>query len=273
MDVKENFISIVIISALRYEKTKNCLAHIHKNTTSLFEVIIVDISPELEELSWLYHLESKYPDVKLIHMKEDHGTGGSRNIGFNESKSDYIVFIDNDVIVTPGWDEALIETAKKSDDIGMVGSKILRTNEEIYYCSKYMYSKWDDNKIVELGLQKDKVYQRDDPAVNKEAEVDWYPTTTLLVKRNVFDEIGGFDENNFKIGNEDKDLCMSVRNAGYKIVYCPKSEVIHDHQYDQVKKDGLDKYHKNFRLRADILKEDRKKFEKKWHLKLVDKWP
>ncbi len=261
--------SIVMISLLRYETTKRCIGAIFERTQATFELVVVAVDCEEEMKGYFDDLQRKKENLKVLYIKSGRGTTGSRNVGIRSCSGDYIVFIDNDVIVSKGWLRGLERVAEGSSDIGLVGAKILRASGEIYYCSRYMGAKLDGGRVVEMGLQKMKIYRGDDPEVNMEEEVVWYPTTTLLVKKEVIERVGGFDEYLFLV-DEDKDLCLRAREAGYKIIYAPSVEVVHLHDYKTV--DWKGRYHSNYRLRMDHIEEDNKNFEKKWDLRLVDKW-
>ena len=74
------------------------------------------------------------------------------------------------------------------------------------------------------------------------------------------------------IANEDKDLSMNIRKAGYKIYYCPDSEAIHNHDYTKV--DRKDSYHSRYRLRMDQIAKDTEYFLNKWDIMyLIEKLP
>ncbi|MEE8167455.1 MAG: glycosyltransferase family 2 protein [Candidatus Hydrothermarchaeales archaeon] len=261
--------SIVMIALLRYETTKRCIESIFERTMAPFELIVVAVDCEKKMREFFEDLQRKKKNLKVIHIKSGLGTTGSRNVGIRACSGDYIVFMDNDALVSEGWLGKLERVAESSPDIGLVGPKILRKSGEIYYCSKYMNAKVEGGKVVEMGLSKTEVYSGDDPEVNRQEEVVWYPTTTLLVKREVIEKVGGFDEAFFLV-DEDKDLCLSAREAGYKTIYAPYAEVVHLHDYRLV--DRHNTYHKNFRLRMDLIEKDNKNFEKKWGLRLVDIW-
>ena len=87
-----------------------------------------------------------------------------------------------------------------------------------------------------------------------------------MARRDVLFEVGGFDDpvsgRGIFIANEDKDLSLSVRKAGYEIHYCPDAEAIHNHDYSRV--DRKDAYHSQYRLRMEQIKKDTRYFLEKW---------
>jgi GT2 family glycosyltransferase len=114
------------------------------------------------------------------------------------------------------------------------------------------------------------------PSAMNGGEVPWYTTTALLARREILFAVGGFDDiaagRGIFIANEDKDLSLSVRKAGYKIHYCPEAEAIHNHDYSKV--DRKDAYHSQYRLRMDQIKKDTQYFLDKWGITyMIEKLP
>jgi tetratricopeptide (TPR) repeat protein len=127
--------------------------------------------------------------------------------------------LNNDTLVTPGWLNTLLETAEGDDNVAMVGAKLL----------------YPDNSVQHAGVvfnQAGKVYHqyryfyRDHPAVNKTREFQVLTTACLLIRTSVFLQVGLFDEN-FRNGFEDVDLCLRVRQLGYRMLYNPNCVVYH----------------------------------------------
>jgi len=151
--------------------------------------------------------------------------------------------------------------------------------EHIYYCGLHAISLERDGKVYGIGLDKEGEKGsliRDDERVDIKGLVPWYPTTTLLARRAFLFEVGGFDDwdgtQGIMVANEDKDLSLTVRKYGYKIVYTPQAEVIHAHEYEKV--DRTNRYHRHYRLKADVIERDIFYFMKKWKLEyMLEKLP
>ncbi|RLB27703.1 MAG: hypothetical protein DRG66_04975, partial [Deltaproteobacteria bacterium] len=247
--------SIVIISAERGNDTKRCVESIFQNTPEPFELILSDVGSNIETLKIIMALEDTHTNVHVIYNKQSAGTTGQRNQGIYFSRGKYLVLMDNDVLVLPGWLKHLKETAAKDERIGMVGAKLLRPEiENVYYCGCHTITLEKEGKVYGIGLTKSEQManlHRYDSVVMRGGEVPWYTTTALLAKRKALFEFGGFDDmvdgKGIFIANEDKDLSLNIRKAGYKIYYCPDSEAIHNHDYSKV--DRKDSYHRTYRLR------------------------
>ena len=272
--------SIVVLSAERGESTRACLESLFRHTEEPFEVIISDAGSSEDTLKTLYSMEDKYPNLTVIYNPESQGTGGQRNQGILLSRGSYVVFMDNDVLARPGWLAALKEEADRDPHVALVGAKLLqRDREHIYYCGLHAISLEREGKVYGIGLDKEgekgKLH-RDDDRVNIKGMVPWYPTTTLLARRAFLFECGAFDDwdgtRGIMLANEDKDLCLTARKYGYKIVYTPQAEAIHTHEYQKI--DLTNRYHRHYRLRSDVIDRDILYFMKKWRLEyMLEKLP
>lgn len=272
--------SVVIISAERRNDTKRCVESIFQNTPEPFEIILSDVGSSRETLEIIRSLEDAHRNVHIIYNKQSTGTTGQRNQGIYLSRGEYVVLMDNDVLVLPGWLKHLKETMAKDERVGIVGAKLLRAEiENVYYCGCHTITLEKEGKVYGIGLAKSGQManlQRYGPLVMRGGEVPWYTTTTLLAKRKVLFEVGGFDDmvdgKGIFIANEDKDLSLNIKEAGYKIYYCPDSEVIHNHDYSKV--DSKDSYHRTYRLRMKQIAKDTEYFLKKWGIiYLIEKLP
>ena len=272
--------SIVTISAERGEVTRRCVESIFENTHEAFEIIISDVGSSRETLKIITSLEDEHQNVHVIYNKESTGTTGQRNQGLFFSRGSYVVFMDNDVIVLPRWLKPLKETAQKNERIGLVGAKLLQADEEnVYYCGIHTITLEKDGRVYGIGLNKGgrmASLKRTDPLAGRGGAVPWYTTTTILARREVSFEVGGFDDlvegKGIFIANEDKDLSLNVRKAGYRIHYCPDSETVHLHDYTKV--DRNDDYHRRYRLRMEQIEKDTRYFVNKWGITyLIEKLP
>jgi GT2 family glycosyltransferase len=272
--------SVVVISAERGNDTRRCVESIFQNTTEPFEIILSDVGSGRETLEIIVDLEDTHQNVHVIYNKESTGTTGQRNQGIYFSRGEYLVVMDNDVIVLPAWLKQIKETAAEDERIGMVGAKLLRAEiDDVYYCGCHTVALEKGGKVYGIGLSKSGQManlQRHDPLVMRGGEVPWYTTTTLLAKRKALFEAGGFDDmvngKGIFIANEDKDLSLKMRQAGYKIYYCPDSETIHNHDYSKV--DKKDSYHQRYRLRMEQIGKDTEYFLNKWGIMyMIEKLP
>jgi len=272
--------SVIIISAERGNITKECVESIFQNTPEPFEIILSDVGSSEETRKVITALEDTHRNVHVIYNKRSTGTTGQRNQGIYFSRGAYLVMMDNDVLALPEWLKHLKEVAKTDERIGMVGAKLLKPEmDNVYYCGCHTMTLEKEGKVYGIGLTKSGQManlHRYDPSVMRGGKVPWYTTTVLLAKRNVLFECGGFDDmvdgKGIFIANEDKDLSLNTRKAGYIISYCPESEAIHNHDYSKV--DRKDSYHRKYRLRMEQIAKDTEYFLNKWKITyLIEKLP
>lgn len=255
--MKNPIVSIVVLSLLRQEHTRRCIESVFVHTVIPFEMIVVDMGQSNAILDWLKRLDQTYQNLKVIYNDDNIGTTKGRNQGIVASTGKYLVFLDNDTEAVHGWLKPLIAEAEASNEVAACGSKIISPEDKVMFCSRFVKAEFDvDEKLLEIGLEFKEHFDAKSPQVNKQEEVLWYPSTCLLVKQSVFDTIGGFDENIFMC-EEDKDICLRIRERNMKILYVPKSEVYHHHESDS-------KEYKRIRYNMPALINDVRYFKNKW---------
>lgn len=208
-------VSIIIPVYNKLVYTLNCLQSISQNTEGDCEVIVVDDASK----DGTYRALSKIENLRLLKNKRNIGFIDSCNSGAKASKGKYILFLNNDTMVTKGWLPPLLEIIKR-DDVGAVGSKLVYPDGTLQEAGSIV---WNDGSALGYGRGDN----AEKPEYNYVRDVDYCSGAALMVKRELFEKIGGFDER-FKPGYyEDTDLCFSIRNLGYKVMYQPMSVVAH----------------------------------------------
>lgn len=199
------FVSIVILTRNNLEYTQKCLESIRKYTPEPHEIIVVDNGSTDGTVE---HLESQ-PDVKLIKNGFNLGFALGNNRGLLEARGNYVVFLNNDVVVTEGWLRKLIACTESDPHVGIVGPR--------------------SNYVAGYQLVKNVPYGEDMEAMQEFAKSwgkknlgNWEEVLRvigfcMLVKREVIEKIGGFDPQ-FGLGNfEDDDFCIRAQIAGFRI--------------------------------------------------------
>lgn len=211
------FVSIVIPLFNKVEYTERCLEALIQNTPSeRFEVILVDNASTDGTGELLACLEG---DVRIIQNPLNLGFAKACNQGAALARGKHLIFLNNDTLPQAGWLEALIEEVESSDDIGIVGCKLLYP---------------ESGKIQHAGIGwingfPDHPYRHADPEapeVNHPRDLDMVTGACMLIRRDLFESVGGFDEG-YLNGVEDIDLCLQVRRAGYRVRYTPESVLYH----------------------------------------------
>lgn len=209
-------VSIVIPTYNNLELTKKCLLAIRKNSRDVgHEIIAVDNASTDDTQDFL----KTQKDVVSILNKKNRNFAGACNQGARAAKNEIVLFLNNDTEVHPGWLEPIIEDFKKQPGLGAVGVKLLFPNGRIQHAGVVFF----DSKVPEHLYRLEKPNQ---PKVNMKRSMQAVTAACLAIPREIFLKVGGFDEA-YKNGLEDIDLCLRLGEAGYKIIYEPRSVVTH----------------------------------------------
>ena len=136
------------------------------------------------------------------------------------AKGEYILFLNNDTQVQQNWLQPLVDLMKKDTTIGMVGSKLIYADGYLQEAGGIL---WDDASAWNYGNRQNP----NDSEFNFVHEVDYISGAAIMIRTKLWKEIGGFDERFVPAYCEDSDLAFEVRKHGYKVVYQPKSVVVH----------------------------------------------
>lgn len=222
-------LSIVVVNYNTDELTKDAIASVIKNTTTIsYEIIVVDNSSTKSSLNF-----DEYKNIKLFLNIENKGFGNACNFGASKSSGKYIMFLNSDTLVKANAIEKSIGYIKKHNNIGVLGLKTIFKDGNIDNGCKRGFPTPMASLYYFLGLDKRHpenkkygVYHQTFIDENKNSEVDAVSGSCMIIPRTVFDEINGFDEDFFMYG-EDLDICYRIKQKGYKIIYFADAEIIH----------------------------------------------
>ncbi|HVG02611.1 MAG TPA: glycosyltransferase, partial [Nitrospira sp.] len=198
--------------------TQQCVTALAQVTAGVnFEVIVVDNGSTDGVQDFLQTLGG---DVRIIRNEENLGFAKACNQGARAAQAEYLIFLNNDTIPLQGWLTALIEEARAHSDVAVVGSKLLYEDGTIQHAGVAFSREWYLPYHIYRGANAQAAY------VSRRREFQCVTAACMLVRRNVFEEVGGFDEG-YRNGFEDVDLCLKIREKKWKIVYQPKSVLYH----------------------------------------------
>jgi len=210
-------VSIIMPTYGQFEYTIRCLASITANPPGVaVEVVVIDDGHRGAEADVL----TQIPWVRLIRHEENQGFIAACNTGARASRAEFLCFLNNDTEVAPGWLDALVDTFRLRADVGLVGSRLVYPDGRLQEAGGVIYSDgtgWNCGKF-------------DDPrrhSYRYVREADYCSGASLLIRRRLFEELGGFDPIYAPAYYEDTDLAFRVRRAGLKVLYQPRSVVMH----------------------------------------------
>ncbi|HEV2880355.1 MAG TPA: glycosyltransferase [Pyrinomonadaceae bacterium] len=181
------------------------------------EVIVVNNASTDATAQLLAHFRGL---VTVIDNKENRGFVDACNEGAKLARGEHLVFLNNDTIVLSGWLKHLLETVEGDPSAGAVGSMFLYEDGRVQEAGAGV---WRNGAAFHYGWGG----SPDDRRYSFAREVDYCSGASLLVRRELFEQLGGFDRRYAPAYYEDADICFGVRSLGYKVVYQPMSRVIH----------------------------------------------
>lgn len=210
-------VTVVIPVHGKWSYTRRCLASIEASHPAVpFEIVVVDDASPDDSAARV----AGCPGVRLVRTGRNRGFVGACNLGAAAARADLLVFLNNDTEVRPGWLDALVDTVYGDDRIGLVGAKLVYPDGSLQECGGIV---WSDG----TGWNYGRGDRPDDPRYTALRDVDYCSGAALLVRRALFDELGGFDDRYAPAYYEDTDLAFAVRAAGYRTVVQPASVVVH----------------------------------------------
>jgi len=236
-------LSIIIVNYNVKEFLQNLLTSLSKAVTNLsFEIIVVDNGSDDGSVELL---RDKFPLVTLISNKENLGFSKANNLGLKIAGGKHILLLNPDTIVQEDTFEKLINFFKEHQDAGMLGCKILNPDGTLQLaCRRSFPGPWTSFcKVSGLSalFPNSKIFARYNLTFMDEDqsyEVDAISGSFMMVRREVFEKIGGLDEQFFMYG-EDLDWCYRVQKAGWKVYYVHETTIIH-YKGESTKRSSLD---------------------------------
>lgn len=242
--------------------TKDQLAVLIPCVTSLlektrypnYELLIVDNNSETPEAQqWLEGISGIDPNrIRVLRYPHPFNYSAINNMAAREARGDYLVLLNNDTaVISSDWLDHLLNHGLRPE-VGIVGAKLLYPTSRVQHAG------------VVLGLRGPADHpfidsERDRPGYMHRLQVDQnYNVVTaacLLIRKSLYEEVGGLDEVNFTVSYNDVDLCLKTRQAGYLTVWTPHSLVMHEGSVSQKKVDktAQEKKRQRFMAEQDVM--------------------
>jgi GT2 family glycosyltransferase len=219
-------VSIVIVNWNARDYLRECLVTIfNENFLDEYEVLLVDNASTDDSLEVI---KREYPLIKIVANNENIGFSRANNQAIRECQGEYILLLNPDTEIRPFAIKKLLEAIKTHSNNGIVGPRLLNRDGSLQVScypfptlAREFWRLLHLDKIHPLGS-----YDQDGWNLTQPREVDSLQGACLLIRREVFDQVGLLDEDYFMY-TEEIDFCYRAKKAGWKIVWVPTAEVIH----------------------------------------------
>lgn len=210
-------VSIIIPVYNQFEYTYNCIKSIVENTTDIsYEIIIADDVSSDKTLD----INDIVKNIIVIRNEKNLGFLLNCNNASKKARGKYLYFLNNDTNIQKNTMVKLIETFNNFGKVGLVGSKLVYPDGKLQEAGGIF---WNDASAWNYGNRA----EAEMPEYNYVKEVDYVSGASMMISKDIWKEIGGFDERYVPAYCEDSDLAFEVRRKGYKVMYQPKSVVVH----------------------------------------------
>jgi GT2 family glycosyltransferase/glycosyltransferase involved in cell wall biosynthesis len=212
-------VSIIVPVFNHWELTRACLNSVLEASAAddvVYEIILADDCSTDETVV----AAQQFPGLCIVKTPRNLGFLRNCNNAAKHARGKYLLLLNNDTIVLPGWLSALHRRMEADDSIAIAGSKFLYPEGTIQEAGALL---WNDAS----GHSSGRNHHRSELRYNYHRETDYVSGASVLIRRSFWDGVGGFDERYETAYCEDSDLAMAARKAGKRVVYVPDSEVIH----------------------------------------------
>ncbi len=240
-------VSVIVVTYNNLELTKACLHSVEAHSNySNYEVIVIDNASSDESPDYLRQWAQQGDNRTVILNPDNKGFAAANNQGLLAATGDYLVLLNNDTYVTPGWIASLVKHIERNPKIGLLGPVTCNIGNEAKINLHY-------NNMSEMFVESKKFTLRHIGHLTPLRTAAFF---CVMFPRTVYEQVGLLDEA-FGIGFfEDDDYCRRVEQAGYSI-YCADDVFIHHHLSASFNKLKIE-------TRKKLFDENKAIYEKKW---------
>lgn len=231
-------LSIIIVSWNVSDLLANCLDSILSSPISIvdaqtnlsaIEIIVVDSHSSDHTVTML---RERYPQVKLVEQNENIGFTRANNIGLGETQGRYILLLNPDTNVLDNALMCMMEYLDHNPDVGIVGPHTLNEDGSTQSTRRRFPTFWI-GLFESTWLQRfapksllDHYYVTEGIPSDATLDVDWVQGSAMMVRREVYEQIGGLDEGYFMY-SEELDWCKRAKQVGWRVVFLGDAKIVH----------------------------------------------
>ncbi|MEA2061297.1 MAG: glycosyltransferase [Thermodesulfobacteriota bacterium] len=225
-------ISIIIPFRDDPEVLEACVESVLEKTEyPSYEIICVNNQSVKKKTFSLMEILKQIPGVFVIHYDSTFNYSAINNFAALRAKGDVFVFLNSDTeVISPGWLSAMLEHGVR-EEVGAVGARLYYINDSIQHAGIVLGISGVAGHAFKHVSRWDTDYYHGFPLMIR--NVSAVTGACMMVRREVFEALGGFDESDFKISYNDIDFCLTARQKGYEIIYTPFAELYHYESYSR----------------------------------------
>ena len=217
-------VSVIIPNKDEKETLQTCLEMLEKNTSyQNFEIIIIENNSTTDEIFKYYKELSKDSRIHLLRWGKEFNYSAINNFGVSHAKGEYLLFLNNDVkSINPDWMEEMLGVCQRSE-VGGVGAKLIYPDNTIQHAGCVIgMGRIAGHMFVDMPADRTGYLHK----ASLLQDMSAVTAACLMMKKNVFEEAGGFTED-LAVAFNDVDLCLKVRKNDHLIVYDPYAKLYH----------------------------------------------
>ena len=223
-------VSIVIVSFNTRDVLRECLQTLQRQAGSVsYETVVIDNNSSDGSAEMV---EAEFNWARVVRCDRNLGFAGANNRGFPRATGRYVVLLNSDAFLQPGALERAVEHMDKNPMVGLAGGRLVGRDGS-WQPSARMFPSLLNELLVMSGLStrysKSRFFGRVDQTFadpSEPSQIDWVPGAFSIIRRDILEKIGYFDER-FFLYYEEVDLCRRLKAAGYQIWYWPDIQVVH----------------------------------------------
>lgn len=236
--LKEAMVSILIPNKDQAETLKACIDSILTYSTYMnIEILIIENNSTQEETFTLYRELEKDTQIRVLTYKGGFNFSAINNFAASKARGDYLLFLNNDItVITPDWIERMLANCQRPE-VGIAGVKLYYPDDTIQHAGIIIGIGGIAGHAF-LGMQRSRTGYMHKASL--QMDLSAVTAACMMVRRDVFDQIGGFEED-LSVAFNDVDLCLRAGRAGYLVVYLPSVELYHCESKSRGKEDSEEK--------------------------------
>ncbi|RZK99121.1 MAG: glycosyltransferase family 2 protein [Hymenobacter sp.] len=230
-------VSVISVNYNQAQLTCDMVASLLRTTYPRLEIIVVDNASPTDNPDLI---TQQYPQVKLIKSAQNLGFAGGNNLGIAEAKGEYLLFLNNDTEVDPGFLEPLVQLFQQNPQVGIASPKIIfhGTENIIQYAGSLGVNSWTGRSVT-VGMG-----ETDHGQYNQSHPTQLADGAAMMVPRRVIEAVGVMPEVYF-LYYEELDWCELIKRAGYTCHYVAEATIYHKESMSVGKSSVLKTYYMN----------------------------